>query len=65
MRAQRGKRLIPKTLKALLVSFLSLLGLCALRLLPSTIAEGWRPAVTLVIVLGLIAVALVNSVRAR
>ena len=50
-------------IKGLLLLLVSMFGLLGIRLIPSTFAEGWTPAVTLLVALGLIAIVLFEVVR--
>jgi hypothetical protein len=56
---------IPRLAKALLFLFISMFGLLGIRLIPSTFAGGWKPAVTLLVALGLIAIVLIEVVRTQ
>jgi len=55
----------PRLLKVLVLLFISLLGLLAIRLFHSTFPEGWMPTVALLAALGLIAAALIEVIRTQ
>jgi hypothetical protein len=53
----------PKPVKGLLLLFISVFALLGIHLVPSTVAEGWLPTVSLLVALGLVTAALLEVIR--
>jgi len=51
--------------KALLFSLISMFGVLGIRLIPSTFAEEWKQAITLLAALGLIVIVLIELARTQ
>ena len=64
MAITRARRL-PLFARIALFLLIGTLGVAGARLLPSTLAEGWVPGLSLIAALGLVAGALIEIVRLR